>query len=94
MSMKGLYITSQNLEDATSGVNKKIHMQIKAFKRLGADVEIPNLSAEKEIDKLVRRLPLVKSEFERKLSKLLLDHEYMKDVEFVYIRHICKSFTN
>lgn len=85
--MKGLYITSQNLEDATSGVNKKIHMQIKAFKRLGADVEIPNLSAEKEIDKLVRRLPLVKSEFERKLFKLLLDHEYMKDVEFVYIRH-------
>lgn len=29
MSMKGLYITSQNLEDATSGVNKKFTCRLK-----------------------------------------------------------------
>ncbi|HFU3842367.1 TPA: glycosyltransferase [Streptococcus suis] len=85
--MKGLYITSQNLEDTTSGVNRKIHMQINAFKRLGVDVEAPELSSSSEIDKFVRRLPFVRCEFEKKLNTLILNREYMNEVKFVYIRH-------
>lgn len=85
--MRGLYITSQDMSDVNSGVNKKIRMQIEALGNLGMEVEIPDLAFKKQIDKLIRRLPFVKCEFEKKLYELIKNRECMNNIDFAYIRH-------
>lgn len=84
--MKAVYITSQDMTDSTSGVNKKIRMQISAFSRLGVDMDIPDLAAHSWTDKIVRRLPFIKNEFEKKLKNYIVQSNFT-DVDFVYIRH-------
>lgn len=84
--MKAVYITSQDMTDATSGVNKKIRMQISAFNRLGVELDIPDLAAHSWEDKIIRRLPFIKNEFEKKLESYIVQSN-LRDADFVYIRH-------
>lgn len=85
--MKGIYITSQDMKDRASGVNKKIDMQIVAFNKMGIELEIPDLSAQGNLDKIVRRLPFIRSGFEIKLNALIKSVDKWDEVDFVYIRH-------
>lgn len=85
--MKGIYITSQDMKDRASGVNKKIDMQIAAFNKMGIELEIPDLSVQGNLDKVVRRLPFIRSGFEIKLNALIKSVDKWDKVDFVYIRH-------
>lgn len=91
--IKGIYITSENMNDKTSGVQKKINMQIDAFKKLRIDLEAPDLSTDGTTDKIVRRLPLIKNGFEKKLALIVnsikKNNSINKNqyIDFVYIRH-------
>ena len=84
--MNALYITSQNMSDMSSGVNKKILMQASAFTRLGVNVEIPDLSAKTWKDKIIRRIPFLMNEFEKNLDDFLKKNN-LSNIDFVYIRH-------
>ena len=81
----GIYICDDQLKKKESGVAKKIHMQIDAFRKMGIEMELPELFKDTKIDRIVRRTPLLIRGFDKNLRKYILEH---LNVEFVYIRNV------
>lgn len=83
--MKGLYISNHNIDDSSSGVSKKIKMQIGAFINMGIDLDAPNLFVDTTIDKIIRRIPFLCNGFNKALKNYLKKN--IDKYDFVYIRH-------
>lgn len=83
--INGIYICDHPIEDESSGVSKKIRMQIDALNQLGLNVKTYPLYDDSDLDKITRRIPFLKSQFNRNLDRLIEEESQKND--FVYIRH-------
>lgn len=92
--LRGLYLANHNMQDASSGVTKKIAAQIAAFESLGCSMANGAIFDDSALDKAVRRLPLVPNYYDRAslaLAKSLVEGE---GLDFVYMRHgTCDAHT-
>lgn len=92
--LRGLYLANHNMADVNSGVTKKIRAQISAFENLGCLMEEGMLFQDSTVDKIVRRMPVLSSYFDREslgLAKSLLEAD---GLDFVYLRHgICDRYS-
>lgn len=87
--MKGMYLSVCDLKDQSSGVNKKINMQLLAFKKNGIDMVVPDMSVKsffyRLLDVVLGVCPITPCLFSIRFKKLLKkskpDH-----LNFVYIR--------
>lgn len=90
--LKGIYISNHNLDDVSSGVTKKINMQISALQNLGLDIKAPNFFNNTLKDKILRRIPFVKSNFDKEVIRYI-KQELQYGLDFVYVRHsICNIY--
>lgn len=84
---KGLYIAFECLEDSTSGVSKKINMQVKALNELGFEVSAIGAGiTDWTKDRLARLLPFYTRESIRR-NQQTLDRLSLCDYAFIYIRY-------
>lgn len=84
--IRGLYISNHNLNDKSSGVTKKIQMQIEAFRNSNILIDSPNMFSDVIIDKIIRRIPFLKCSFDKAAKKIVLK-AIDNGLDFVYIRH-------
>lgn len=84
--IKGIYISNHNLNDKSSGVTKKIQMQLEAFKKNNILLEAPNLFCDTVVDKIIRRIPFLKCSFDKAANEYISE-SIKKGINFVYIRH-------
>lgn len=83
--MKGIYFyINGDTYDVSSGIVKKINMQVEALKRNNVDVEVVSVNQSGKIYKFIRRLPLL-SCYNRKVRSTLLKSG-IENVDFIYIR--------
>lgn len=94
--VKGIYFSNYNLEDQSSGVSKKIEMQLAAFKSNGVDITAPCVFSDSTFGKLFIKMPLISSAYDWKVSKYL-HRSAEASFDFVYFRHclftrkLCKN---
>lgn len=84
--IKGIFIANHNYQDKSSGVTKKIDMQLKAFNHAGMSIDKCILFSDTVIDKAIRRLPFVPAYFDIEISKLC-SNIIRQQYDFVYIRY-------
>ena len=84
--MKAVYFSNYDLQDTSSGVSKKISMQIDAFKRLGVDITCPKVNANSLLAKIYMKMPFISTLHDWRVNRYI-KYEMDKDVEFVYIRY-------
>lgn len=84
--MRAIYLANYNLEDKTSGVSKKILMQLDSFENLGVNIEAPKVFADSIISKIYARVPLTSNFYDWHCSKYLRSIN-IEDYDFVYVRH-------
>lgn len=84
--IKGIYISNHNLNDKSSGVTKKIQMQLEAFKKNDILIESPNLFSDTIFDKIIRRIPFLKCSFDKAANKYI-SQSIQNGISFVYVRH-------
>mgnify|MGYP005800467009 CR=1 FL=1 len=78
-------MANHDIWDESSGVSKKIRMQIDAFRKMGISLDAPNLFSNTNIDKVIRRIPFAKSKFDKSVDELI--DVSLDNYDFVYIRH-------
>ena len=84
--MKGIYISNYNLEDTSSGVSKKITMQLNSFNNLGIEMEAPKVYVDSLLSKIYSRLPMTSTVYDISWGKYLSKKD-LQDYDFIYIRH-------
>lgn len=96
--MRGLYICAgQDLSDKTSGISKKILMQINTLKESGFDLNIINLdnkSGQNFFENIKFILPFSISKYENRIISLQNNNINWDEIDFVYIRRLafCRGF--
>lgn len=83
--MKGLYLCNHNLKDQSSGVSKKILMQLDAFNKSGYSIDILDIYSDSFLDKVIRRILFSPNYFTYNLNKKL---NFVKKYDYIYIRQI------
>lgn len=84
--LNGVYITNYNLADTSSGVSKKISMQIKAMKEVGLKIEVPDFSTLSFWEKVWNKMPYFSTVYDYKVKEYIYKIN-IKELDFVYIRH-------
>lgn len=88
--MKGMYLSICDLKDQSSGVNKKIKMQLLAFKDNGMDVISPDMSVKGSFNKLLDAAmgvcPITSNLLSIRIKKLMRKTG-PENFNFIYIRH-------
>ena len=85
---KGIYVCNEKIDDLYSGVSKKINMQVTAFRQLGFSMELPNLFDYSKKDRIIRRIPFLKSGFEKNLEKYIKKNWNEISPDFIYVRNV------
>ena len=84
--MKGIYISNYNLFDSTSGVSKKINMQIDAFKKNNVCIDAPIVFEKNKLVKIVTKLPFLSTVYDFHVREIIRSIGDNKP-DFVYFRH-------
>ena len=84
--MNGLYLSNYNIKDFSSGVSKKIRMQLDSFENLGVKMDAPTVFTDSIISKIYTRMPFTSNLYDLK-CKMYLKKNNIEKYDFVYIRH-------
>ncbi|MCI8534007.1 MAG: glycosyltransferase [Hungatella sp.] len=84
--MRGIYLSNYNLAEISSGVSKKISMQLDAFIQNGIEIEAPKVFADSYFAKAYVKLPFVSSVYDLNIKKYIISQN-LNEIHFVYLRH-------
>lgn len=84
--MNGMYFSNYDLGDNTSGVSKKINMQVDAFQKNNVSIDTPIVYEKKKILKVLTKLPFVSTVYDFQVRKIIKSIGSCKP-DFVYFRH-------